>query len=332
MNITFLIGNGFDINLGLKTTYQAFYKYYVKRKSENPLIDELKKNIKGDYKTWADLELALGNYTQYLKDREEFETIFEDIQESLAEYISIEEEKYSYDIADKKNTLYENLVYPERWLPLADSNQIRDFKNLWGTETWNINIITFNYSKILEKIFDFKFKNIVLMRRSGSESILRDIKHIHGYTDGNMILGVNDVSQISNIQFKDESDILDALIKPECNKALRHLIDKECEDIISSSQLICTYGLSIGDTDKVWWEKIGNHLLNIKNSLLLIFAWDENRISANQRYKLNQRIRPFKNGFLSKTGLSETDIEKIANKIIVGHNTDLFNIPLTLKE
>ena len=30
LNITFLIGNGFDIGLGLKTRYKDFYKYYCK--------------------------------------------------------------------------------------------------------------------------------------------------------------------------------------------------------------------------------------------------------------------------------------------------------------
>lgn len=29
MNITFLIGNGFDINLGLKTRYVDFYDFYL---------------------------------------------------------------------------------------------------------------------------------------------------------------------------------------------------------------------------------------------------------------------------------------------------------------
>ncbi|MBQ4340212.1 MAG: tryptophan synthase subunit beta, partial [Firmicutes bacterium] len=30
MNITFLIGNGFDLNIGLATTYSAFLKEYTK--------------------------------------------------------------------------------------------------------------------------------------------------------------------------------------------------------------------------------------------------------------------------------------------------------------
>ncbi len=35
MNITFLIGNGFDLNLGLKTRYTDFYKYYMEHNPNN---------------------------------------------------------------------------------------------------------------------------------------------------------------------------------------------------------------------------------------------------------------------------------------------------------
>jgi len=37
MNIIYIIGNGFDINLGLKTRYVDFYKWYVDRNLENTL-------------------------------------------------------------------------------------------------------------------------------------------------------------------------------------------------------------------------------------------------------------------------------------------------------
>jgi hypothetical protein len=35
MNILFLIGNGFDLNLGMKTRYVDFYNYYISNTSLN---------------------------------------------------------------------------------------------------------------------------------------------------------------------------------------------------------------------------------------------------------------------------------------------------------
>ena len=43
MNITFLIGNGFDLNLNLNTRYSDFYKYYI----ENDPQDIISKSIRG---------------------------------------------------------------------------------------------------------------------------------------------------------------------------------------------------------------------------------------------------------------------------------------------
>jgi hypothetical protein len=35
MNITYLIGNGFDVNIGLKSSYADFYKSYVNNHLDN---------------------------------------------------------------------------------------------------------------------------------------------------------------------------------------------------------------------------------------------------------------------------------------------------------
>lgn len=34
MNIVYIVGNGFDRNLGLKTSYQDFYKFYKAQVSQ----------------------------------------------------------------------------------------------------------------------------------------------------------------------------------------------------------------------------------------------------------------------------------------------------------
>lgn len=61
MNITFLIGNGFDINIGLKTRYQNFYDYLKDSGNMKKLTSELneKSNVDFDKVMWSDLELGL---------------------------------------------------------------------------------------------------------------------------------------------------------------------------------------------------------------------------------------------------------------------------------
>ena len=38
MNIVHIIGNGFDLNLDLKTSYRHFYEYYKNQESKNENI------------------------------------------------------------------------------------------------------------------------------------------------------------------------------------------------------------------------------------------------------------------------------------------------------
>ena len=63
MNITYIIGNGFDFNLGLKTSYKSFLDYYLKRDSGDRIIELFKDSIKQCNDLWSDVEIALGQST-----------------------------------------------------------------------------------------------------------------------------------------------------------------------------------------------------------------------------------------------------------------------------
>ena len=89
--IAFLIGNGFDLNIGLATRYDQFCKHYLKEHSE----DFLAKSMKTDMKLWSDLELALGKVTEQVQAG--YENCFgesKDLLElSLADYLENEQGK-----------------------------------------------------------------------------------------------------------------------------------------------------------------------------------------------------------------------------------------------
>lgn len=66
VNFTFVIGNGFDINLGLKTKYTDFYEYIIKNNlSEDNIFFE---RIQKDIKYWEDFEKMLGIMTCFDND------------------------------------------------------------------------------------------------------------------------------------------------------------------------------------------------------------------------------------------------------------------------
>ena len=74
MNILYLIGNGFDLNLGLKTSYKDFINYYKALKMEYKKNSILKfisyiedKKIAGD-PNWSDIEIQMGLYTEEFRN------------------------------------------------------------------------------------------------------------------------------------------------------------------------------------------------------------------------------------------------------------------------
>jgi len=327
MNIVFLIGNGFDLNLGMKTRYSDFYDYYISKNSSSKLIQKLKHEIDGNLKNWSDLELALGKYTTNLHSTEQFNEVFDDIEDNIAEYLESVENKFDFNQFNG-NELYKYFAFPEDSLPIADRNLILNFKNKWNELQWDINIITFNYTQTLEKLTKTTgntFKINEFINRKNIPVYIHKIEHVHGYIHKRMVLGVNDVGQISNSKFHNNQDIIETLVKNECNIAQKHTKEVWCKNIIRNANLICVFGSSIGDTDNLWWQLIGERLKHDCN--LIIFEKGEMIPPLRpQRGKIAERNK--KNYFLNKTNLSEEEKVTVSEKIFIGINTEMFTMTL----
>lgn len=322
MNILYILGNGFDLNLGMKTSYKDFYDYYRTIKSQKESIENLKKNISNNYKNWSDLEYALGQYTEELKTVEDFDDVFEDLGQELSNYLKLEEDKFNPKETNKE-IFFKDLVKPEDYLPLADKNIINAYKQKFIETHWKIDIYTFNYTRTIEKIIGEE-KNIKIGNhpRPTSSVTLRGVEHIHGYIDKRMVLGVNDISQLKNKEFQENIDVLEAIVKEKCNKAYRHTIDSQFTNKIKQANLICIFGSSIGDTDNMWWELLGQKLIN--EIPIIIFTKGEEVISERIGYKNNRTERKMRNYFLKKTNLSNEDQEKFGHNVYVVLDSLLF--------
>lgn len=322
MNIVYLIGNGFDINLGMRTRYNDFYEFYCKTESNHKLIASLKASIGNGIHNWANLELALGKYTLNLKSREEFDIVYEDLGEKLSQYLEEEENKFDITTLDQKK-LFSHLVSPEKFLPQRDQDGIKStIKSKWANDqNWLVNILTFNYTRIIDNIIGALPQNYKIGENYKSTFSFNRIEHIHGYTNDRRVMGVNDVSQISNESFHQNQDIVEALVKPICNQSIRHTIDDQCIKLVSNAHIICIFGSSIGDTDKLWWTLIGEQL---KNSCILIIYDICEKIDLSIRYKFSRYERERKNDFLSKTILNEEEKKEVYDKVYVGLNTEMF--------
>ena len=103
-NESFIIGNGFDINLGLATQYENFYRFYLGLDSSNDSIQvkKLKEHLKNDqdqesrYQYWSDLEIGMGNYTVNFSNVKELKEAYYDLNDRKGKL-----KGYSYSAANE---------------------------------------------------------------------------------------------------------------------------------------------------------------------------------------------------------------------------------------
>lgn len=285
MNITFLIGNGFDRNLGLDTTYSKFVEHY---KKIAPKTDNLKKfhnYIKDNEELWSSAEIAMGKYTGELETgaAEVFSECHTDFCEKLAEYLKLQMERMDYD--DSSESIikaFSNLNKIIQSFPTQERDVLNAVYKNRNSEPITFNFICYNYTDTLDQcIFlvkngsgslgSHKYGNQVLNHSIGQ------ICHVHGTVDNEMVFGVNDDSQISKADVFDCEDgdlYKNMLIKIQANASYLENTDSKAAQIIQNSHLIYIYGMSIGETDKLWWDRICTWLSGNGERQLIVQKYD----------------------------------------------------------
>lgn len=340
MNITFLIGNGFDVDQGIASSYSKFYAWYYDKPSDKKHIEDFRKNIKNDItrevpdeeKTWADFELGLGKYTtRFTKETvEDFLDCLEDGQEKIREYLLEQEAKFDPDV-------YMDSAYKEFYHSIRDFyTEVSDLErpaihsviNTHGQDGREIKFITFNYTNTLERIIsklpNDPFSTWKINGVTYSYRINRQVLHVHGTTEEFPVLGVNDESQVVNRELLETPQFKEMICKADSVHALGKLWHDEAEKQISNSRYVCILGMSLGDSDAKWWRKL-NQWLKADSSRRLIIYWFEkeppNGISIRKELQYKEKV---KNRLVSFSKLSSEEINAIKSRTYVIINTNRF--------
>lgn len=338
MKITYFIGNGFDIGLGMQTGYKDFYPYFMDMASDDNMI---KKQIQMDssdwesYQKWADLEMGLGKFTNYVSI-EQVDKFLDDkveLDKLLVQYLKQESSKHKFEEAIINNMLVDSIQTLRKWeveneLRLVDSVHTQ-FKNNQVT----YDVISFNYTDCMNNFFEIgkKTMNSFTISSPSDGSIyayrLGDVFHVHGKLhDAEMILGVNDETQIANSQIRDHEEIKRYMIKSELNEIIGQNKVRKARGIINESKIICLYGMSLGDTDKMWWEYLGDWLKNSGQRLLIIFDYAPDFTAEHARdiYRYKERVRSRFINQAGLTGIEQKELDSIKKRILIKSNENIF--------
>ena len=331
MNIVFLIGNGFDINLGMKTSYANFYDWYLKESvPESDNIERLKKNIAvyKDRNLWADLEEGIGKYVANVKTIEELREIYFNLNDKLKEYLQKQELSNKYINADCAARLRKDLMNPHEYFKPRFRQQIEEFMNPEVVINDTVHIISFNYTDTIERIlFNDKIKfpiDLGVKNSRGSRRILYSVNHIHGtLEDTELILGVNDISQVLNEKFSTDASALAMLVKPETTMNRGDLIDDKCEKLLRQADMFCLFGLSLGVTDNKWWRILTERFLGSDAHIIYFGHTNKELIHSHDIWDMENDYRKM---LLEKFSVKGSNLIELSKRIHVTVNSLMFSL------
>ena len=218
-----IVGNGFDLSMGFKTSYGDFMKSsYFPHEETSSLCSYLHKQYEENM-GWIDIENELSEYSRMLTTKKlnakKYNTIL-DIDSLREEYDELKSSLKCYLQEETKRAFG----------PSPDNPAKRVIDQLPA----NSKIISFNYKSIIER-----------MTRDRFCTSKGNLLHIHGslapYDD--IVFGVEDSAKLSKehvFLYKAHS---------------RHLKVQEFSDWLNSAERIIFYGYSLGDTDRQYFEK-----------------------------------------------------------------------------
>lgn len=330
MNITFLIGNGFDIGLGMPTRFEDFYNEYCSDdEGLTQNIKEFKKILKNwltfsDEKKkvtdWADFEKTFGEHSLDFKvdEKQKYLERFEHFVDAFNLYLENVEKCTDLEDGKEIGKLVNDAMRKYKIIRREDSEEIDAFYRHFN-QTRVYNFVSFNYTRTVDAFYN-AFNEFL---KGDTNRNVGRLVHIHGYIDEAMIVGVNDSSQIVNTEFAEDPEVVDALVKPHQNEISRTGHDRDLSSLIDSSDLICVYGMSIGDTDKKWWDYISKWLSETDKRILVILQYDS---KYNKRFPRVQSsfIKPILEKFLRFSSLPDNKKQEITKRIYIDFNNTVF--------
>jgi len=238
MKDLYIIGNGFDLYHGLKTSYKDF-KLYLKKTKEKYFLRKLEdyfstKNL------WNSFEESLGkiNSYKYIKDIH-----------------IINKKNYNYEF--DKNLLLSIKYYVNKWI-------------LWGKKNYKQNylpinkdslFISFNYTNTLEELYNIDRENIIYLH--GKCTYINDIEKDYK----NLVIG-HDSKKV----FSETTYIEDSLKEKSKNGSYKNdITNLNPMDEIEANMEKKTFYSILEKLNQLQTKMKKNHFINMDKKLRPIF-------------------------------------------------------------
>lgn len=262
--VTFLIGNGFDLACGLRSRYLDSYDSYIHSESKDAVINEFKNAIENDISTWGDFEMRLADYAKQLNSSAELIACLRDYTQFLSDYLMKEQQNFW----NKNETLIEtnNEILKEMgrsltaFFNLPSQNDVNEIDAVLRRDPkMYYSFISFNYTNIFDRLLHAAHINGNIYMGVTVDPAFK-IVHIHGLLGEAVTLGLDNEDQVSETPYHLDHRSRRTLIKPAFLNSYDYNRVEMAKELIMESDIICTYGLSLGDSDLTWRKQLASWL------------------------------------------------------------------------
>lgn len=320
MNITFLIGNGFDLNCGLKSSYHDIYLEYIKQPSSSDVIAKFKKDLWDKIDNWGDFEVAMADYMKNFKTENDF-------LECLRDFISFTE---SYLLKQEKEILD---LDNDKIKKKAADEMIKSFStfNIGVTHTLdalevankNINVVVFNYTSTFDTLCSYCYPYYPYVDK---------IIHIHGKLNDDVVMGIDNIEQVQNTSYVLSRKGKRAFIKSYFNEQYDPKRLEDAENVILDSNVICAFGMSLGESDLRWRNLLLEWMSNDSNAHLFVYQYDCSSLPRLRAEERMDKEDDKKIELLNSWGIIGDEVDTYFDQIHIPCCKNIFNIEKTIAE
>jgi hypothetical protein len=330
-NVTFLIGNGFDLNLGLKTRYVDMYEGYVNSPSADSDIAKLKELLKADapgYETWGDFEMAMARHAAKFDSADIFVNCVRDFRKYLSECLTGENSKFlelyksTSDAARICTDEFDNSLrrFFRRQTPNVTNAIEQSLASLNGV---HYNFIVFNYTTILD--------HIIGARRARGSSPSVDVVHIHGRIGTDVVLGIDNANQLEMTPYAITNKLERTFVKPYFNQSYDNARFEKAIGMICDSNVICVYGMALGESDRMWIDALIQWLKADEENHLVYFAYSEKDYSGIYPDEVMDDEDELKLQLLNRICTDVSDVSAVINRVHIPIGQSLFDFSQKLQ-
>ena len=245
-----------------------------------------------------------------------------DFKQFTEDYL-IEEQKAALyarmrNLKDMQKVLAEFAISLEEFYTNNYPNITTKIESILNNEQIDYHFITFNYTKILDEFINGSQPYL-------SKGIANPAIHIHGKLQENVTFGIDNEQQLPELPYSLTGRGRRALIKPVFNSEFDKQRMERAQEVIKKSDVLCIYGLSLGDSDLMWRKAICDWMIDSPQHHVFLYIHGDSSKKPSQADERMDYEEDIKGNIFKSWGIEKRYISPFSSQFHIPVSKNIFD-------